>query len=171
MLQSNASVWCGYSARLFGQTTPEQTHVVSAGSFSAGCLFRTPSHHRSERGPYLVTTVKIQAAISVLLDMGAMAPPASSSPSSSSRGARAWREPLSDENEWLSVFLSSAVTGWWVPYRTHCRLCPCERGRAWQPYSSHHFRPPPPLPHQRTGDVPGKRMQHYGFASPLDAPP
>ena len=22
----------------------------------------------------------------------------------------------------------SAVTGWWVPYRTHCRLCPCERG-------------------------------------------
>jgi hypothetical protein len=74
MLQSNASVWCGYSARLFGQTTPEQTHVVSAGSFSAGCLFRTPSHHRSERGPYLVTTVKIQAAISVLLDMGAMAP-------------------------------------------------------------------------------------------------
>jgi hypothetical protein len=41
-------------------------------------------------------------------------------------------------------------------------------GRAWQPYSNHHFRPPPP--HQRTGDVPGQRMQHYGFASPLDVP-
>jgi hypothetical protein len=43
----------------------------------------------------------------------------------------------------------SAVTGWWVPYRTHCRLCPCERGRDWQPYSTifarhhhHHTREP-----------------------------
>ena len=33
---------------------------------------------------------------------------------------------------------------------------------------------PPPVHHhhtRRTGDVPGQRMQHYGFASPLDAPP